>query len=124
MVDEIVPTGPRGAVRGSNEPNRGPIRTAGENPDPRDTSPTASAEPERDSDGVPKFGGGGVKVRAIRAFWPSEQPDNDRLNREARDNGTPPIHREHVVREGEVAEIPNDHAMDLLEKGVVERVKD
>lgn len=123
MAEErVVPTGPRGAVRATDDGSR-PTVQVGEHVDPRDTSPIARNEPRRDED-IPKFGGGGVRIKAERAFWPKEQPDMEQEHKAAREEQRPPVHREHVVREGEVAEIPNEEAMDLMERGIVKRHKD
>jgi hypothetical protein len=139
--EKVVPTGPKGAVKVSDDDSR-TVRASGQNVDPRDNTPTAeqidaqrarAAQKnqdglERTKEGVVKYGGGGVKVQAIRDYWPEHQPEN-KFNPEDIDptTGRPRpllVHREHRIKAGEVAEIPSGEVDDLLEMGVVKRVKE
>jgi hypothetical protein len=143
MADQkVVPTGPQGAVRVSDD-DKTPVRASGQNPDPRDNTPTAEQlqdrqnrlaqknqdpnAPQRDSDGTLKYGGGGAKLRFERDYWPEHQPEN-KIDPQDIDPATgrprvPLVHREHRIRAGEVASIPSGEADELLELGVAKRVK-
>lgn len=142
--EKVVPTGPQGAVRVTNDDSR-TVRTSGQNPDPRDNTPTAeqirdrqrrldeksaaknSDGLERTEDGTVKYGGGGTRVVLQRDYWPDNQPEN-KINPQDIDPATgrprvPLVHREHRIRAGETAEIPSGEATDLIEAGVAKRVK-
>lgn len=121
--EKIVPTGPQGAVRATDDGSK-PVRFAGENQSARDNTPTVKADQDKKDSDVPKFGGGGQKIRMERDYWPKEQPDNQKLAQEAKGEGRAHVHQENRIRAGEVAEIPSDEAMDLIEDGHAKRVKD
>ena len=89
-----------------------------QNVDPRDNTPTADQvearrranEPEVDKQGHKTFGGGGVKLKFERDYWPAQQPE---IKFDPNDldpaTGRPriPVHREHVIKAGEVASVPS-----------------
>jgi hypothetical protein len=132
MVDEkVVPTGPKGAVRVTDDDQR-TVRTSGQNPDPRDNTPTAEQqdearrrggakdEPQVDKQGHRLYGGGGQKLKFERDYWPAQQPEI-KFDPNDIDPGTGrpriPVHREHVIRAGEIASIPSEEADKLIEAG-------
>lgn len=53
---------------------------------------------------------GGVKLRLTVKYWPKERPDNL------------PDETEYVLHPGQEVSLPQDEAMDLLERGQAERV--
>jgi hypothetical protein len=132
--EKIVPTGPKGAVRVTDDDQR-TVRTSGQNPDPRDNTPTAEQqdearrrgsrrgadEPEVDKQGHKSYGGGGQKLKFERDYWPAQQPEN-KFNPEDIDpsTGRPRpllVHREHVIRAGEIASVPSEEAERLIDSG-------
>jgi hypothetical protein len=132
MVDEkVVPTGPKGAVRVTDDDQR-TVRTSGQNPDPRDNTPTAEQqdearrrggakdEPQVDKQGHRLYGGGGQKLKFERDYWPAQQPEI-KFDPNDIDPGTGrpriPVHREHVIRAGEIASVPSEEADKLVEAG-------
>jgi hypothetical protein len=139
MADEkVVPTGPKGAVRVTDDDQR-TVRTSGQNPDPRDNTPTAEQQDERrrqtqgknepqvDKQGHKSYGGGGVKLKFERDYWPTQQPEV-KFDPNDLDPGTGrpriPVHREHVIKAGEVASIPSEEADKLRDLGAAKSYKD
>jgi hypothetical protein len=139
MADEkVVPTGPKGAVRVTDDDSR-TVRTSGQNPDPRDNTPTAEQQDERrrqtqgknepqvDKQGHKSYGGGGVKLKFERDYWPTQQPEV-KFDPNDLDPGTGrpriPVHREHVIKAGEVASIPSEEADKLRDLGAAKSYKD
>jgi hypothetical protein len=140
MADEkVVPTGPKGAVRTTDDDSR-TVRTSGQNPDPRDNTPTAEQqdarrretrganEPETDKQGHKLYGGGGVKLKFERDYWPAQQPENkfDPNDIDPTTGRPRPllVHREHVIKAGEVASIPAEEADKLRDAGAAKSYKD
>jgi hypothetical protein len=139
MADEkVVPTGPKGAVRVTDDDSR-TVRTSGQNPDPRDNTPTAEQQDERrrqtqcknepqvDKQGHKSYGGGGTKLKFERDYWPAQQPEV-KFDPNDLDPGTGrpriPVHREHVIKAGEVASIPSEEADKLRDLGAAKSYKD
>jgi hypothetical protein len=137
--EKVVPTGPKGAVRTTDDDSR-TVRTSGQNPDPRDNTPTAEQqdarrretreanEPETDKQGHKLYGGGGVKLKFERDYWPSQQPENkfDPNDLDPATGRPRPllVHREHVIKAGEVASIPAEEADKLRDAGAAKSYKD
>jgi hypothetical protein len=133
-----VPTGPKGAVRVTDDDSR-TVRTT-QNADPRDNSPTAeqedarrrgargSNEPETDKQGHRSYGGGGQKLKFERDYWPAQQPENkfDPNDIDPATGRPRPllVHREHVIKAGEIASVPGEEADKLIEAGVARQHKD
>jgi hypothetical protein len=138
--EKVVPTGPKGAVRTSDDDSR-PIRMSGQNPDPRDNTPTAEKqdeaearrrsgakdEPQVDKQGHKSYGGGGQKLKFERDYWPAQQPEI-KFDPNDIDPGTGrpriPVHREHVIRAGEIASVPGEEADKLIEAGAAKQYKE
>jgi hypothetical protein len=135
-----VPTGPKGGVRVTDDDSR-TVRST-QNVDPRDNTPTADQheaqrrgaarkganEPEVDKQGHKSYGGGGQKLKFERDYWPAQQPEN-KFDPEDIDpaTGRPRpllVHREHVIKAGEVASIPGEEADKLIEAGVARQHKE
>jgi hypothetical protein len=129
-----VPTGPKGAVRVTDDDSR-TVRTT-QNVDPRDNTPTADQqagarrganEPEVDKQGHRSYGGGGVKLKFERDYWPAQQPEI-KFDPNDLDPGTGrprvPVHREHVIKAGEVASIPSEEADRVRDLGAAKSYKD
>ena len=128
-----VPTGPKGGVRVTDDDSR-TVRST-QNVDPRDNTPTADQvearrranEPEVDKQGHKTFGGGGVKLKFERDYWPAQQPE---IKFDPNDldpaTGRPriPVHREHVIKAGEVASVPSEEADKLRDLGAAKSYKD
>jgi hypothetical protein len=139
--EKVVPTGPKGAVRTSDDDSR-PIRMSGQNPDPRDNTPTAEQqdearrrggakgenEPTVDKQGHKSYGGGGQKLKFERDYWPAQQPENkfDPNDIDPATGRPRPllVHREHVIRAGEIASVPGEEADKLIEAGAAKQYKE
>src|SRR6478609_10544652 len=123
-----VPTGPKGGVRVTDDDSR-TVRST-QNVDPRDNTPTADQvearrranEPEVDKQGHKTFGGGGVKLKFERDYWPAQQPENkfDPNDIDPATGRPRPllVHREHVIKAGEVASVTGEEAEKLRDAGV------
>jgi hypothetical protein len=133
--EKTVPTGPKGAVRVTDDDQR-TVRTSGQNPDPRDNTPTADQheaqrranDPQVDKQGHKSYGGGGQKLKFERDYWPAQQPEN-KFNPDDIDpsTGRPRpllVHREHVIKAGEIASVPGEEADKLIEAGVARQHKE
>jgi hypothetical protein len=118
------------------------VRTSGQNVDPRDNTPTAEQqdqnearrrsgakdEPQVDKQGHRSYGGGGQKLKFERDYWPAQQPEN-KFNPEDIDpsTGRPRpllVHREHVIRAGEIASVPSEEAEKLIDSGAAKAHKE
>jgi hypothetical protein len=113
---------------------------SGQNPDPRDNTPTAEKqdeaearrrsgakdEPQVDKQGHKSYGGGGQKLKFERDYWPAQQPEI-KFDPNDIDPGTGrpriPVHREHVIRAGEIASVPGEEADKLIEAGAASSTK-
>src|SRR6476660_9104407 len=128
-----VPTGPKGGVRVTDDDSR-TVRST-QNVDPRDNTPTADQvearrranEPDVDKQGHKSYGGGGVKLKFERDYWPAQQPEI-KFDPNDLDPGTGrpriPVHREHVIKAGEVASVPSEEADKLRDLGAAKSYKD
>jgi hypothetical protein len=140
MADEkVVPTGPKGAVRVTDDDQR-TVRTSGQNPDPRNNTPTAEQQDEArrsgnqgsgvvvDKQGHKLYGGGGQKLKFERDYWPAQQPENkfDPNDIDPATGRPRPllVHREHVIRAGEIASVPGEEADKLIEAGAARQHKE
>jgi hypothetical protein len=130
--EKTVPTGPKGAVRVTDDDQR-TVRTSGQNPDPRDNTPTAEQEDARRRGGAQgandkSYGGGGQKLKFERDYWPAQQPENkfDPNDIDPATGRPRPllVHREHVIKAGEIASVPGEEADKLIEAGVARQYKE
>jgi hypothetical protein len=132
--EKTVPTGPKGAVRVTDDDFR-TVRST-QNVDPRDNTPTADQheaqrranDPQVDKQGHKSYGGGGQKLKFERDYWPAQQPEN-KFNPDDIDpsTGRPRpllLHREHVIKAGEIASVPGEEADKLIEAGVARQHKE